>query len=356
MVNTFIGDVCRISFATLVIRVDSINFSFKNIEDFETKYKIGGVTNDELYCVGEMMIPPAFLHKIVFEILEPNGLKQAKDFVVLYEQLISSNHHTDSDSLLYQKHPWCSEINWLGSVLTTNGNWIWFIDNNKVEVEISTINSLYTQLAINQPKLLEMKPKVISYDGRYAFFNIQYPKGILKRCFDSLKNKLNTIDWNWGENNLISVEIDGSIIYGELVVRKEFYLEVAIISPFINWNKSIEIKGDEFDNNNNFLSIRGLIDGRKILGNIYSKIKIIDNNIDSICKAYIQHKNYCINIRANKNGGIQNRLIYLANHRFFNQLIYNNKYYTSDEERILISNILEKYIKNKEKIFKGNYI
>lgn len=355
MVNTFISDVCRISFATLVIRVDSINISFKNIEDFENKYKIGGITNGELYCVAEMMFPPAFLHKIVFEILEPNGLKQANDFVVLYEQLISSNHHNDSHSLIYQKHPWCSEINWLGSVLTTNGNWIWFIDNNKLEEEISTINSLYNQLAIKQPKLLEMEPKVIDFDGRYAFFNIQYLKGVLKRCFDSKKNELKSIDWNWGIRNKLSIEVDGVIVSGVIVARHDFNFEVVIISPFINWKEDEIITGDEFDVNNDFLSIKGYTLCLEILRKIYCKIKIIDDNIDSICIAYSDHKNHCINVKANNDGGNQNRIIYKENNSFFNRFIFDNKYFTSYEERILIKNALEKYIENKEKIYLSTY-
>lgn len=351
MVNRFVGDVCKISFATLVIRVDSINISFKNIENFENIFKIGGITNGELYCVAEMMFPPAFLHKIVFEILELNGLNQAKDFVVLYEQLISSNHHNDSNSLLYQKHPWCSEINWIGSVLTTNGNWIWFIDNNKIEEEISIINSLYNHLAIKQPMLLEMVPKVISFNGRYTFFNIQYPKGILKRCFDSKKNELKSIDWNWGIRNILSIEVDGVIVSGVIVARHEFYFEVVINSPFINWKKDEIITGDEFDVNNDFLSTKGYTLCIEILRNIYSKIKIIDNNIDFICIAYNRHKEYCNSVKTYNHGDIQKRIINTANHWFFNQFIFENKFYTSDEERILIKNILEKYIENKEKIY-----
>jgi hypothetical protein len=184
-----------------------------------------------------------------------------------------------------------------------------------------------------------------------SFFNIQYPKGVLKRCFDSIKNKLDAIDWNWNENNKISLEIDGIVIYGEIVVRKEFHLEVAIISPFINWNKVVIINGDEFDINNNFLSNNGYTVGREILGNIYNKIKIIDDNIDSICIEYNRHKEYCFNVKANNHGGIQNRIINTANHWFFNQFIFENKYYTSDEERILIVNVLEKYIEKKEKTY-----
>ena len=115
----------RISFSSLVIPVKSINQYFGSLKDFVEKHETNWVTNGLLMYTIEMSEPPPELFQIIEEILLPSGLCENKDFVLLYEQLIYGVDGGTS-SLLNGPIPETEGIDWLGSVISKDGHFIWY--------------------------------------------------------------------------------------------------------------------------------------------------------------------------------------------------------------------------------------
>ena len=108
----------KIVFVTLVIRVKSILKNEKLVNIFFKEDDEGGVANDELICIAEMMSPPPELFRIIEEILLPAGLEWHSDFTLLREQL--------SDVSNFGKPiPGTEKSFWLKSEITARGNYIW---------------------------------------------------------------------------------------------------------------------------------------------------------------------------------------------------------------------------------------
>lgn len=136
-------DQMTIVFSSLILNVSSVNEKFGALKDFMSKFDLNGQTNGELLIVAEMVSPPYNLINIVETKLQPMGFIHRQDYVFAQEELINGagNSYTP---YLNQSHPDCKNISWLGSVIKTDGNFVWYkkiSENENKEPENLPINN-----------------------------------------------------------------------------------------------------------------------------------------------------------------------------------------------------------------------
>jgi hypothetical protein len=117
----------RIRFYSIVVNVSTINETFGRVYDFCKKYDITGITNGELLVLYFMSYPSEYYDNLILNVFEPNGFEYKKDYVFVEEELVFGvKDYVSSDLNL----PLSSfeNINWIGSILRKNGNWVWKIN------------------------------------------------------------------------------------------------------------------------------------------------------------------------------------------------------------------------------------
>ena len=83
-----------------------------------------------------------------------------------------------------------------------------------------------------------------------------------------------------------SIMIDDVEVIGKITQLKNFYIEVEIIQPYVNWSSFLAIGGLCRSTPNHFLSEHGEKYAHQILTESYKKIKFLDENIDRAVKEY----------------------------------------------------------------------
>lgn len=129
----------KISFSNLIIRVSSINTYYGQLADFVKETGLFGVTNGKIYLMSEMMEPPYGLYNLVDQHLLPLGLEEGKDYIFVNEQMPrdlegSLNPH------LNQSHPDLENISWLDSIITIEGNYVWYVEDRVKNATAQTIS------------------------------------------------------------------------------------------------------------------------------------------------------------------------------------------------------------------------
>ena len=125
-------DIIKIEFTVLITRVDSINKKFGSLHDFVNKYELYGYTNGKLFIIQEMMIPPPYLYSLINEVLTPLGFKDKKDFVLTFDRLVQSGDLDKEEChLLGKEIPECMNVDWLRSIITRKGNFVWYKSHKK---------------------------------------------------------------------------------------------------------------------------------------------------------------------------------------------------------------------------------
>jgi hypothetical protein len=120
----------RVQFYTIIINVSKINEVFGRVYDFAKEFDLTGVTNGELLILYLMSLDE-FYCDLVSNILEPNEFKDKRDFFLIKEELVFGVGYRPS-SRFNQPLSSLEGINWLGSVLKKNGNWVWKINQRLV--------------------------------------------------------------------------------------------------------------------------------------------------------------------------------------------------------------------------------
>ena len=118
----------KVVFSFLIINVESINSKFGLLKEFALANNLYGVTNGKLYGLAEMMDPPPRLYQMIDEILIPLGLEEKKDYVLTYERLLRGvdGHEDNCPSMIGEEIPECSDVTWLGSIITEKGQFVWY--------------------------------------------------------------------------------------------------------------------------------------------------------------------------------------------------------------------------------------
>jgi hypothetical protein len=118
-------EVLKISFSTLIIRVESLNQKYGSLARFAEASNLWGVTNGKIYILSEMMMPPPSIDKIIEELLHPMGMVHEEDFAFTYEYLLGKCEI--SRQRVNKPIPAIENISWLGSKVNYDGNFIWHI-------------------------------------------------------------------------------------------------------------------------------------------------------------------------------------------------------------------------------------
>ena len=115
----------KISFSSLIIRIEGVNKKFGSLSRFVNKFDLWGVTNGKIFILVEMMEPPYLLIEKVQNEFSQIGLKETEDFIYAFEQALHDIKGNVSP-LINGPHPDCKNIFWLESQITTDGNFIWY--------------------------------------------------------------------------------------------------------------------------------------------------------------------------------------------------------------------------------------
>lgn len=117
-------DRINIVFSTLIINIESLNKKKILLENFGPNYNYNCVTNGKLLFFSEMNEPSIILHEIISDLLTPLDLKFGEDYVIGHEQLIYGAGNSVTP-LINKGLPELQDINWLDSIITYTGNYVW---------------------------------------------------------------------------------------------------------------------------------------------------------------------------------------------------------------------------------------
>ncbi|MCG2431931.1 hypothetical protein [Aequorivita xiaoshiensis] len=121
-------------FSSLIINVASVNKKFGTLIDFISKFDLNGQTNGKLLIVAEIVTPPGNLIQIVENRLRPLNFVNKLDYVFVDEELIRGAGGSYTP-YLNQPHLACKNIPWLGSLITADGNFVWYKETVEKEIE-----------------------------------------------------------------------------------------------------------------------------------------------------------------------------------------------------------------------------
>jgi len=120
----------KVVFSYLIFNVASINKKYGSLSKFINDFELRGETNGKLYILAEMVEPHHHLHDLIYENLKWIGFKEKEDFVFGFEHLTKGvNGHSPEN--INREIPELKNINWLGSYITHNGNYVWYVDDIK---------------------------------------------------------------------------------------------------------------------------------------------------------------------------------------------------------------------------------
>ena len=117
----------EVQFSSCFFRVDRILALVESLERFQTIIDRPIRTNGKLVHIFEMRSPPHEIEEMIVNQLFPLGFEYKKDLIILEEQLIHGTGNRISP-LLNQAIPESLEIDWLDSIITLNGNFVWWVD------------------------------------------------------------------------------------------------------------------------------------------------------------------------------------------------------------------------------------
>jgi len=175
-------DSLRVVFYCLVINVKSINEKFGTLDEFVNAFNLYfGATNGHLYLLSEMMEPPGQLLEIIDNILEPIGMKEGKDFVLVYERLtrgVIGRPTPPTEKFI----PECKGLNWLGSRVSNKGNFVWFKKTklNKNEDPTEKWQRLLIRYIVREsPEKIKFNPRLIEVHSDKIIFGMEKHYGRL---------------------------------------------------------------------------------------------------------------------------------------------------------------------------------
>jgi hypothetical protein len=128
-INFIDNDKLTISFSALIFNVESINAKFGDLSTFVEKFDLYGKTNGKLYILIEMNEPPYHLYELIDVKLASFNFKEKVDYIIASEQLVYGVRNTITP-LINKPIPECEDVQWLGSKICFDGNFVWFESNN----------------------------------------------------------------------------------------------------------------------------------------------------------------------------------------------------------------------------------
>lgn len=178
------SDMIKICFTTLVIRIDRINKKYGDLIDFMSEYKLSGVFNEKIYCTSDMSSGQE-LNNIVRNALNPLGFVENDDYCWLSEQL-TVGHDSSSYDIIHKEHPNIKNIDWLGSVILENGNWICFIDSTQDLINKIIPNLFYKYMRRFNLDKLKLNPTIEKITDKNLYFKLENQNELLSFDLNTL--------------------------------------------------------------------------------------------------------------------------------------------------------------------------
>lgn len=112
----------QISFSSFVFNVKNINEKFGYLTSFAEKFDLYGETNGKLFYLSEMAEPSQVLYRRMKKYFRSLDFTKGEDYFYIIKHPLSE---------INLEHPSCVDIPWLGSEITSEGNFLWFKDPAK---------------------------------------------------------------------------------------------------------------------------------------------------------------------------------------------------------------------------------
>jgi hypothetical protein len=124
----------KVHFCSLVMNFKSIAGNIEGLRELQQLVKCNFVTNQELIVTHEMLAPSDYLESIIVEYLLPRGFKWSDDFIILNEPILFGVGDKVA-SFMNQGFPELENIEWLESLITENGSFVWCRDSELAKKE-----------------------------------------------------------------------------------------------------------------------------------------------------------------------------------------------------------------------------
>ena len=134
---------------------------FQNIENFVAKYNCKGETNGKLLIYSEKENPAIRLQSFADEVLITNGLLPKEDFVFIKAKVMDGFHYEHS-AFIGIEHTDCKNIKWLGSIITNEGNFIWYSNPNISAFEKDAYFRLLKHLYFRHYDQTKLNPRIFN--------------------------------------------------------------------------------------------------------------------------------------------------------------------------------------------------
>lgn len=128
-ITFFDSERLEVQFSSCFFRVDRILALVESLERFQTIIDRPMFTNGKLVQIFEMRSPPDELEHLIVHKLFPLGFEYKKDLIILEEQLVYGVGDRITP-LINQPIPESLEIDWLDSIISLNGNFVWWVESS----------------------------------------------------------------------------------------------------------------------------------------------------------------------------------------------------------------------------------
>jgi hypothetical protein len=179
------SEIQKIVFSTLVIKVSSIVEKFGSIEKFSIDHNFSGVTNGKLLMTAEMNSPPYILEEFTEEVFIPKGLKEQVDFVFL-EEMLTKGATGEEIYYINEPHPQGNQVEWLQSVIISDGNFIWFSEPSLSDSERDANFRLFKNLLYCDREKIKLNPRITHIDETYVHYTVSDSQMYYKLHRDAL--------------------------------------------------------------------------------------------------------------------------------------------------------------------------
>jgi hypothetical protein len=158
------------------------------------------------------------------------------------------------------------------------------------------------------------------------------------------------------KTKLISISVDGLEVIGKITRRENYYLEVEILQPYVNWKNYRSVSPVILRNSPNPFINSWKEMSEEILLNSYKKLKSIDENLDSIVKDY-EDLNEEINAVSVLDNDLKKRIIKKLRDQFFRNDLFVSSVtglIATYHDEAIIEKIINTYRSEKKKIYLKN--
>jgi hypothetical protein len=119
---------------SLILNFKTVAGNIELLKEFQKITNCNFITNQELIITHDMMVPSKTFESIIKDHLLPHGFKWSDDFIIVEEQMLFGVRDRVTP-LLHQGLPELKNVQWLDSVITMEGNFVWCYESELAKLE-----------------------------------------------------------------------------------------------------------------------------------------------------------------------------------------------------------------------------